>query len=164
MPHKRTDAPLSAAPQSPGDPVDFRMRRNVPITKHQRTILSISAVAADHASLRRILCDQLWQIVIASNYTEAVACLCRDRVDVVACERHLPDGTWKDLLGHIAEMLDPPVLIVTSEVADPHFRDGVRALGGYDVITKPFDAKEVRRLLATADLNRASEAEALVHT
>lgn len=164
MPHRRTDAPLSALPQSPGDPFDFRGRRNVPLTKHQRTILSISAVAADHDSLRRILSDQLWQIDIASNYQEAVACLCRDRVDVVVCESHLPDGTWKDLLGHIAEMLDPPALIVTSGVVDAQFRDGVRAMGGYDVITKPFDAEDVRHLLATADADRVSGAEVPVHT
>jgi len=164
VPHRRTDAPLSALPQSPGDAVDFRRRRNIPLTKHQRTILSISAVAADHDSLRRILSDQLWEIDIASNYQEAVACLCRDRVDVVVCERHLPDGTWKDLLGHIAEMLDPPALIVTSGVVDAHFRAGVRAMGGYDVITKPFDAEEVRHLLAMADANRVSGAEVPVHT
>jgi two-component system, NtrC family, response regulator HydG len=164
VPHRRTDAPLSALPQCPGDPVDFRGRQNVPLTKHQRTILSISAVAADHDSLQRILRDQLWQIRIASNYQEAVACLCHDRVDVVVCERHLPDGTWKDLLGHIAEMLDPPALVVTSGVVDAHFRAGVRAMGGYDLITKPFDAEEVSHLLATADLNRVSGAEMLVHT
>lgn len=164
MPHRRTDAPLSALPQSPGDAVDFRRRRNIPLTKHQRTILSISAVAADHDSLRRILSDQLWEIDIASNYQEAVACLCRDRVDVVVCERHLPDGTWKDLLGHIAGMLDPPALIVTSGVVDAHFRAGVRAMGGYDVITKPFDAEEVRHVLAMADPNRVSGTEVPVHS
>ena len=164
MPHRRTDVPLSASPQSPADPADFRRQRDVSLTTHQRTILSISAVAADHDSLRRILSDQLWEIDIASNYQEAVACLCRDRVDVVVCECHLPDGTWKDLLGHIAEMLDPPALIVTSGVVDAHFRAGVRAMGGYDVITKPFDAEEVRHLLAMADANRVSGAEVPVHT
>jgi DNA-binding NtrC family response regulator len=164
VPHRRTDAPLSALPQSPGDIIEYRRRWGIHPTKHQRKILSISAIAADHDSLRRILGGQLWQIDIASNYQEAVACLCRDRVDVVVCERHLPDGTWKDLLGQIAEMLDPPALIVTSGVVDAHFRAGVRAMGGYDVIIKPFDAEEVRHLLATADANRASGAEVPVHS
>jgi len=73
------------------------------------------------------------------------------RVDVVFCECHQPDGTWKDILGHIAEMLDPPAFVVTSGVIDAHFRSEVRALGGYDVMTKPLNANEVRRVLSTDD-------------
>src|ERR1700722_4292010 len=132
-------------------------------TKHKGKILSISAVAADHQTLRRILKDQLWQIDIASSYREAVAYFCRDRVDVVICEYHLPDGTWKDLLGHIAEMLDPPALVVTSGAVDAHFRSEVRALGGYDVMTKPLNADEVRRVLTTEDSHRSTGSEIPVH-
>ena len=164
MPHKRTNAFLSAVPQSPGAPIENQSRCGVLPTKRQGKILSVSTVAADHHTLRRILNDQLWQIDIASSYREAVAYFCRNRVDIVICESHLPDGTWKDLLGHIAEMLAPPALVVTSGAVDAHFRSEVRALGGYDLITKPLDAEEVRRVLATEDSNRSTWSEMPVRT
>jgi ActR/RegA family two-component response regulator len=164
VPYKRTDASLSALPQSPGGPIENRRRWDIIPTKHQGKILSISAVAEDHYTLQRILNDQLWQIEIASSYREAVAYLCRDRMDVVICECHLPDGTWKDLLGHIAEMPDPPALVVTSGAVDAHFRSEVRALGGYDVMAKPLNADEVRRVLATENLHRSTGSEMPAHT
>ena len=74
------------------------------------------------------------------------------------------DGTWKDLLGHIAEMPDPPALVVTSGAVDAHLRSEVRALGGYDVMTKPLNADEVRRVLSTADPHRSTWSEMPVHT
>ena len=78
-------------------------------------------------------------------------CGAQRRVDVVFCECHQPDGTWKDILGHIAEMRDPPAFVVTSGAINAHFRSEVRALGGYDVMTKPLNANEVRRVLSTDD-------------
>jgi PleD family two-component response regulator len=164
VPHKGSDAPPSALLQSPGAPIENRKWWNAPPTKLKGKILSISAVAADHHALRRILNDQLWQIEIASSYREAVAYLCRDRVDVVICECHLQDGTWKDLLGHIAEMPAPPALVVTSGAVDAHFRSEVRALGGYDAMTKPLNADEVMRVLASEDLHRSTWSEMPVHT
>jgi CheY-like chemotaxis protein len=157
VPHKRANA-FSARPQRPGTPTENRLP-----TKHQGKILSISTVVADHRILRRILNDQLWQIDIASSYREAVAYFCRDRVDVVICACHLPDGTWKDLLGHIAEMPDPPALVVTSAAVDAHLRSEVRALGGYDVMTKPLNAGKVRRVLSAADPHRSAGCEMPVH-
>jgi PleD family two-component response regulator len=162
LPHKRANA-FSALPQRPGTPTEDRSWCNVLPTKHQGKILSISTVAADHRILRRILNDQVWQIDIASSYREAVAHFCRDRVDVVICASHLPDGTWKDLLGHIAEMPDPPALVVTSTAVDAHLRSEVRALGGYDVMTKPLNAGEVRRVLSAADPHRSAGYEMPLH-
>ena len=164
MPPKRTDASLSALPQSPEAPIESRKWWDVLPTEHKGKILSISPVAADHHALRRILNDQLWQVDTASSYREAIAYLCRDRVDVVICECHLQDGTWKDLLGHIAEMPDPPALVVTSGAVDAHFRSEVRALGGYDAMTKPLNADEVMRVLASDDLHRSTWSEMPVYT
>lgn len=159
MPHRKTNAPPSALEHGPGNLAAYQEQRSVLEPEHRRRILSISAVPTDHDSLRSILSDKLWQVDEASNYQQAVACLCRDRMDIVVCESHLPDGTWRDLLGHIAEMMDAPALIVTSRMADADFRAEVHALGGYDVLIKPFNAEEVKRVLAAADRHRVTMAE-----
>ena len=62
---------------------------------------------------------------------------------IVVCESTLPGGTWRDVLRHINECLDPPVLIVTSRLANEYLWAEVLNLGGYDVLAKPFDKQEV---------------------
>ena len=69
---------------------------------------------------------------------------------VVVCERDLPDGNWKDVLGITALLPCPPPLVVTSRMADDCLWAEVLNLGGYDVLAKPLDAQELRRTLNLA--------------
>jgi DNA-binding response OmpR family regulator len=117
---------------------------------HVRRILSVSEFPADHSCLRRAFDNQNWQVEEASTYQQAVASLCRARADVVICDSHLPDGTWKDLLGHIAAIPDPPALIVSSATGDEHICAEVRTLGGYGVLKKPFNVNEVQQIVFSA--------------
>jgi DNA-binding response OmpR family regulator len=82
--------------------------------------------------------------------------LCLDRVPVIVCERDLPDGTWKDILGDTAEFPNPPALVVTSRLADDYLWAEVLNLGGYDLLAKPFSESEVKRVLAAALRRSAS--------
>ena len=69
---------------------------------------------------------------------------------VVICERDLPFGSWKDLLQEIQTLPDPPLLIVTSRLADEGLWAEALNLGAYDVLAKPFDRKEVTRVVSLA--------------
>jgi DNA-binding response OmpR family regulator len=120
-----------------------------------RKVLSVSATPEDHDSLRHILHDPGWRITQAFSCQQAITCLCRDLVGVIVCDCHLPDGTWRDILGHIAELTEQPVVIVTSGAPDASLRAEVRNLGGYDVLSKPFFAEDVRRVVSAAWRNRA---------
>jgi DNA-binding response OmpR family regulator len=113
-------------------------------------ILSISACSSDYDALRGILNDPVWQITRATSLHQAIGCLCRDRPAVIICDSHLPDGNWRDLLSYIAALMDPPVLIVTAGSADQHLLSEVLDLGGYCVLTKPFQADEIGPVLAAA--------------
>jgi DNA-binding response OmpR family regulator len=68
----------------------------------------------------------------------------------VIAERDLPLGDWKDLLAAIRLLPDPPLLIVTSRLADEYLWAEVLNLGGHDVIAKPFLLAELRWVLAGA--------------
>jgi DNA-binding response OmpR family regulator len=116
----------------------------------RRRVLSVSAFAADHQALRDALNPHVWQVEEAANYHEAIACLRRDRMHVVLCWSHLPDGTWKNLLSQIAALTDPPALIVGSGAPDEHLRTEVHNLGGYGVLARPFTGEELREFLALA--------------
>ena len=115
-----------------------------------RKILTISPTLEDHDALRRILQEPDWSITCAFSYQQALACLCRDRMDIILCDCHLPDGAWRDILSHIAAMTQPPSVIVMSATADANLRAEVRTLGGYQLLSKPFLPEEVERVVSAA--------------
>jgi CheY-like chemotaxis protein len=71
-------------------------------------------------------------------------------MDVIICDCHLSDGTWKDVLSYIAGLTNPPAVVVTSSIAGRDLRAEVQGLGGYDVLTKPFAEEEVWHVLSAA--------------
>jgi len=113
-------------------------------------VLSVSPIPDDHQVLRQILDDPCWHICVATGCLEAMARLTWDRIDLVICEGNLLDGSWRDLLRSVDEYSKPLTLIVTSRLADESLWAEVLNLGGHDVLAKPFDEQEVRRVLASA--------------
>ncbi|MFB3828373.1 MAG: hypothetical protein ACE15B_16510 [Bryobacteraceae bacterium] len=55
--------------------------------------------------------------------------------------------TWRDLLDQTTRMPHAPVFIVASRLADDALWAEVLNLGGYDVLAKPFDRREVFHVL-----------------
>ena len=108
--------------------------------------------------LREILAELSWEFRTAANCLQAREQLRRNRVTVVFCESKLGDGTWKDILAHIRDQGQPPLLIVTSRVADEYLWAEVLNLGGYDVLAKPFSQTEIRHALTTVSLWPAQSA------
>jgi DNA-binding response OmpR family regulator len=120
-----------------------------------RKVLSISTAPEDHDSLRLILHGPGWSITRAFSCQQAIARLCRNRMGVIVCDCHLSDGSWKDILSYVAELTEPAVVIVASRAAGEDLRAEVRALGGFDVLSKPFRAEEVNRVVIAAWQNRS---------
>ena len=121
-------------------------------------VLSVSPIEEDHLALNRIFKRSDW-----SGYTEskwvlhptltlesAVASLRASRYPLVLSERDLLPGTWREMLEETVSLPDPPVVIVTSRMADDYLWAEALNLGAYDVLAKPFDANEVIRGLSLA--------------
>ncbi len=62
---------------------------------------------------------------------------------VIICERDLPDGSWKHLFEETQALPLPPKFIVSSRLADEYLWVEVLNLGGHNVLSTPFDAREV---------------------
>src|SRR4051794_21342622 len=124
---------------------------------HPGAILFVSPVRQDQAAFRRIV-SRGHSAIPAASCRQAVKRLGRDRVGVVLCDQDLPDGSWLNILDHIAASEDPPLLIVTSRLADERLWAEVLNLGGFDVIAKPFHASEVLHVLRTAWVYKDSPA------
>ncbi|HLH42803.1 MAG TPA: response regulator [Bryobacteraceae bacterium] len=129
-----------------------KARKPAPLQK----ILCISASLEDHDALRRILAEPGWRIISANSCQQAIQCLCRDRVEVILCDANLPDATWRDILSQIADLTNPPALIVAGGEPDVDLRAQVRALGGCDVLAKPLSQEQARSVLYAALNSRAA--------
>jgi DNA-binding response OmpR family regulator len=113
-------------------------------------VLVVSDRDADVRDLRSILRQQCWRVTVCPSCVEALGSAGSAGSSVILCDRNLRDGSWKRVFLQTREMDRPPLFVVASRYADEHLWAEVLNLGGYDVLLKPFEAKEVTRVLSMA--------------
>lgn len=118
-------------------------------------VLLISPFDEDHQHLRDILKDSNWQQHGSHTQKEAFEFLRDNIAPVVICDSELPDGDWRAVLRQLGRMQRPPLLVVTSRMADEHLWSEVLNLGGYNVLAKPLRMKEVCHVLGLDALAKA---------
>ena len=94
-----------------------------------------------------------WSLAATDDLPSAAARVGKNGVPIVLCERESVAGTWKDVLEHVTSFSVPPMLIVASRTADEYLWAEALNLGAYDVLSKPYRAAEVVRVLSMAWLH-----------
>ena len=107
------------------------------------TLLAISPDSDDHIKLAELCARCRWRFLEAQTCRQGLTRIRSDGVAVAICERDLPDGTWKAVLDELDQVTAAPILIVASRLADDALWAEVLNVGGYDVLLKPFEPKEV---------------------
>jgi DNA-binding NtrC family response regulator len=112
-------------------------------------VLSVSPNHEDCASLEGIL-DSQWTVIAGSTIASALSALREIPIPIVICDCDISSGTWGEMLDHLTLLPDPPLLIVTSRLADERLWAEALNLGAWDVLAKPFAADEVIRIVSIA--------------
>ncbi len=107
------------------------------------TVLAVSSSPEDHASLQAILAHSHWRLYQCSSHGGAIALLSAHSIGVVIVDTDLRPGTWRDLLSIRESLPGAPQVIVASRLADDRLWAEALNLGAYDVLAKPFHAREV---------------------
>jgi DNA-binding response OmpR family regulator len=116
----------------------------------QPAALLISADPTDEAFFAEVFLREKWRLSAVCNLNSA-AVLLRDQLfPVMITDRDLPAGDWRDVLTAVQGLENAPLLIVTARLADDYLWSEVLNLGGQDVLAKPLDTTEVRRVLIHA--------------
>lgn len=123
--------------------MEGRWPRRIADGKSPRTVLLVSRIEQDRLTLRTILDQERLQLYTAISVSEAIAILLDESVPVVICGCHVLGGDWLSLWKSLRFLPDPPNLIVSSPQADKRLWDEVLGLGGYAVLTLPFEAGAV---------------------
>jgi DNA-binding response OmpR family regulator len=114
-------------------------------------LLVISPEAEDRELLQQFLDKTQWDLSQVTTCGDGLQLIGCQRFSAIFCEAASNDIGWRDLL-RLAGSLETPPLVVISRLADVFLWCEVLNLGGYDVLAKPFDAKEVAHVLETIAL------------
>ena len=113
--------------------------------------LSVLPSTEDSSALHNMLPSTKWKLHEVATPAEAIDRLRRrNRIAVVLCEADFGPCGWKLVLEEVQRLNDPPLIILTSRLADERLWAEALNLGVYDVLAKPFDANEVNRTLSSA--------------
>ena len=107
------------------------------------TVLAISPEADDHSSVAQLCSHSGWRFLSAQSGRQALNTIRSNRVAVAICERDLPDGNWRVVFDELERFPTAPLVIVVSRLADDALWAEVLNVGGYDVLLKPFEPKEL---------------------
>ncbi len=114
------------------------------------TVLLLSPRPEDHQYFQHIFDHTNWRLHHAYTLREALGALEHLPLPVLVTEEELGDAGWREVLGGTTRLPLPPKLIITSQRADAHLWAEVLNLGGYDVLAKPFDEREVYHTISLA--------------
>jgi DNA-binding NtrC family response regulator len=112
-------------------------------------VLFISPNVEDCASLERIFKPN-WTVSSSSTIASVLSVLRETPIPIVICDCDIVPGSWGEMLHQISLLPDPPLLIVTSRLADERLWAEALNLGAWDVLAKPFDADEAIRIVGVA--------------
>jgi DNA-binding NtrC family response regulator len=139
-------------------------KQSAAVTKPNRivNVLCVSPLADDYFSLQAVFNHSKWELYKTDSLASALSVIRRREIGVVICERNLSQGnTWIDMLEGLRLLRAAPALIVASRHADERLWAEALNLGAYDVLTKPFDRKELVRSVSMAWLHWHHKHEAV---
>jgi DNA-binding NtrC family response regulator len=113
-------------------------------------LLAIIPGSDDQTAIRRIAVDHGWDVSFAGSSATAQTLLEREPAPlVVICDRDLPNEYWRAVVAAMASQA--PCVLLASRVADGYLWEEVIKHKGYDVVNKPFEAAQLRRLVSAAE-------------
>jgi DNA-binding response OmpR family regulator len=114
-------------------------------------LLAVLASPTDRRSLDTIIGHSNWSLSFAQHLSEARTALREGVPGVVITDCAFVDGrSWKDVLDAINSVDLPPQLIVADRLGDERLWVEILNYGCYDLLVKPFDGKEVLRVVSAA--------------
>lgn len=130
---------------------DWRTRECVSChTSYGSLVLAALPDTQDQRALRSILSSSDLTLVMVSSYAECCAKLDQGEFNVVVTDSDLPGGfSWRNVLSAVKDLRRTST-IVADRLADESRWAAALDSGCYDLVTKPFERTELRRVLSLA--------------
>jgi putative two-component system response regulator len=125
----------------------------VPLQSEIR-LLVISASAREQNAIRVIAMRHGWKLLLADSVSSALTLLALEPAALILCDRDLPDVEWRDMFRTLLAAAEGQCVILVSPVTDDYLWQAVIEVGGYDVLSKPFQEEKVVTVVHGACLYR----------
>ena len=123
-------------------------------------VLAILPCDRDREAFHDILQGCSARLMLTSKLEDARRLLDSEQIEVVITERNpVDDFDWQDVLREIENRGGLHPLIVTSPLADEALWAEVLNLGGFDVLSTPFEPAEVVRVIGFAQREHIRRSE-----
>ena len=106
-------------------------------------------------AIARLVEPTLLRVHHATTLAQAGELLRTTQARVLVAETSFPDSTWRDLLRWLETFHPKVALVLTDQQADARLWSEILHHGAYDLISKPFHATEVCRILRGAERHAA---------
>jgi DNA-binding NtrC family response regulator len=113
-------------------------------------ILIVNSSSAESDQLKTVLGQNGLQPQIMSTCRMALDVLHQESFSMVLSNRILPDGDWKIILQALESIPERPELVVFSRQAEESLWYDVLQLGGFDVLSVPFNDADLIRVIGLA--------------
>ena len=137
-----------------GDAVDHRDLKLVPHNGPRRAdfkCVFLTCSEVESRAVSRLLMPAGIRILPAAMLEQADLLLATTDSAVLLADSAFLDGTWEDALDMVAKSHPRVELVLAAGQADERFWIDVLERGAYDLVLKPFDAGELRRILENAN-------------
>jgi CheY-like chemotaxis protein len=122
------------------------------------TVLSCSPAEDDQAVLERTFRESSLTLYPNCRLTlqrsrtiaSTIAALRTQRIPIVLCDLDGQPEAWREILQACKELSEPPCIIATSKVADDRLWAELLNGGAFDLLSKPFEASTVIRIIHSA--------------
>ena len=94
--------------------------------------------------------DNGWNLAFAETMEQACVRLAGDVVPVILLDRDSADVEWRSMVRSFANHRPAPCIILASSVVDRYLFQELVSQGGYDVVAKPLQREELRRIAGLA--------------
>jgi DNA-binding NtrC family response regulator len=99
--------------------------------------------------LTDVLAGPNLELQSSTSVAKALRVLSSGTVNLVFCQEHLPDGTYRDVLRHLG-LAGQTALVVCAEFYDKQAYVEAMSLGAFDYVTFPYHRRDVEWIIANA--------------
>jgi FixJ family two-component response regulator len=125
----------------------------VPSEKGRPLTITI-VLASDHPediqALNAAVTGTLWTFIEVVNCAELLGSIREVQVPIVLLDRDLPGSPWQDTMRILLGHRRGACVILLSAVSSQQLCDEIVRRGGFDVLTRPFEKREVLSMLVLA--------------
>lgn len=109
-------------------------------------VLAILESSRDQTTVAEFATSRHWDLRVVNTVEQGFLLAAEKITAVILLDRDLAGHEWRSTVHRFAQNQPKPCIILASSVMDPYLFDEFVRQGGFDVVAKPIQADELRRI------------------